>query len=129
MKKISLALMALTISMISFSQSTDSGNEEVIIKSEKRVQATKGTYQLIFKNQESKDWFFSTGVLMASKYVGVGGITSYSDLLIVIHENRQKEKKQEFEIGENEEVTLIVLPLDFIKSSQYQPLEEFTFKK
>jgi hypothetical protein len=124
MKIFTLIMLLLIGSTSAFSQTEDIKPSPV-----ERQQATKGTYQLIFKDQASKDWFFAEGVKTASKYVGVGGITSYTDLLIVVHENRQKEKDQNFIIGENEEVTIKVLSLDFINSGQFQPINEFTFKK
>ena len=129
MKKLGLALCALMISFISIAQSEQWTAEEKAVSKDQRIQASEGTYQLIFKDQASKDWFFATGVLMSSKYVGVDGITSYSDLLIVLGENRLKSEEQEFNVGENNELVIRVLSLDYIKSSQYQPLKEIIIKK
>ena len=127
MKKITV-LVTVMLSVCAYSQENPI-KDEILISPEVRPQATKGTYQLIFKDQASKDWFFQTGISVTSEYVGVGGIDSYSDLLIVIEENRQRSDEQIFIIGDNKEVVLKVLSLDFIKSTAYQPLEEFTFKK
>lgn len=127
MKKITV-LVTVMLSVCAYSQENPI-KDEIIISPEVRPQASKGTYQLIFKDQASKDWFFQTGISEASEYVGVEGIDSYSDLLIVIEENRQRSDEQIFIIGDNKEVVLKVLSLDFIRSTAYQPLEEFTFKK
>ncbi|MFT4600414.1 MAG: hypothetical protein ACI857_000588 [Arenicella sp.] len=129
MKKLCAILGALIISTTSFSQSVDSKTEEIIPTSQERIRASEGTYQLVFKNEASKEWFFSTGIKTASKYVGVAGIVTYSDLLIVIGENRLQSKEQEYIVGENKELEIRVLSLDYVKSSKFQPLEEIIIKK
>jgi hypothetical protein len=125
MKKLTLVLGIILCSLSSFSQSV----EEVITTTEERFPATEGTYQLIFKDENSKDWFFSQGIKSSSDYIGVDGINTFTDLLVVIGENRQQSKEQEYLIGDNNELTIKVPSLDYINSSEFQSLEEIVITK
>ncbi|MEX1003526.1 MAG: hypothetical protein WDZ35_15515 [Crocinitomicaceae bacterium] len=123
-------LFLVSIIWCSFSvqaQSNNSTTEEIALKTQTRIEAAKGTYQLIFKDEASKEKFFASGILKASEYIGVEGIVTYSDLLIVIEENRLKGEEQNYVIGDNE-IIIRVLPFDYIKSDEYQPLQEFIIK-
>lgn len=131
-KFIVFALAIFTWSGTTFAQEHNSNEEEVIKSSDKidpRIEAEKGTYQLIFKDAETKAKYFNTGFKTVSEHIAIGGIDSYSDLLIVIGENRLQSEEQEYVIGDNKELVIRVLSLDQIKSSTYIPLEEIVIKK
>lgn len=127
MKKIA-AILAISLGTLVYGQN-QTNTVEKRTENPQRSGASEGTYQLIFKDESSKNWFFKEGILIASDFIGVGGITCYDDLLIVIHENRQLIKDQKFIIGDNSEVTLYIPSLKKIEAPNFEPLEEYTFNK
>lgn len=127
MKKIAV-ILATSLGTLAYSQNQINVVEKKT-ENPQRLSASEGTYQLIFKDESSKSWFFKKGILMASDFIGVGGITCYDDLLIVIHENRQLDNDQKITIGDNSEVTLYIPSLKKIENPNFEPLEEYTYNK
>jgi hypothetical protein len=117
MRKLLILLGVFMLSGAVFGQS----KPKEIASFEVREKAEPGTFQFVFKNEASKEYFKNLDWTVVSDLIKFKDIKSFDDLLIIIHENRNETEELIWDLGDYG--FLYIPSLKAIKSSDFTNLK------